>query len=552
MNKLHALPGLSLVLAIALGGCSAQGPTKQGDPPGISTATASTYVGCFKDESTRDLSDEAANGGSMSVETCLADCAGYSYAGVQYGNQCFCGNSYGKYGSATDCNMDCSGDSAETCGGTWANSIYKVPAAGPTSLGCFKDESSRDLADETSLSPVTVETCISTCKGAGYTYAGVQYGSQCFCGDSYGEYGAATDCNMACNGDSAETCGGTWANDVYPTGATGSGSGSGGGGGNGDGTCAPSLSGPGGAGAANIAGTQMPAFPKFSSGYTVTGLDTSGGTDVGAIIQQALASHTQIVIPGSGNFGSPYQYKVTTQVQVPAGAIIECEPGAQFLDTTACTDSNPGLFWWSNETASVAGAGMYGCMFKGTAPTNTSYATSYNHAFIRLQSGNNFTIEGNITTNSCGDADIRLDGPENSTSNHGSTGNLIAFNETNYAENGLAVINAWNNTVECNYFNGGGIDEEPNQPYAQVGENTYTLNYTLGGISIGGNGTSCPPGSGVCARDYVTKNVLIGPGPVYCECNADGTMCDNADFGGTWSGNILSNETCKCGDSCSD
>jgi hypothetical protein len=561
MMNLHApslrgliLSGLFSVLAAS--GCAGQAETES-TSASVPAALSGNYVGCYTDEKTRDLTDEAVSAGSMSVETCVADCgkAGYAYAGVQYGKQCFCGNTYGKYGTSTSCNMTCSGDSAETCGGSYANSIYKVAAAttppppsSSASLGCYKDESTRDLTDQTSLSPVSVETCTSTCKSAGYAYAGVQYGSQCFCGNAYGKYGTATDCNMACNGKSSETCGGTWANNIYATGASSttptpppppppapSGSG----------TCSPSLSGPGGAGSANISGSQIPAYPKFTDAYTVTGL---GSGDAGPIIQAALnAGHTQIIIPGSGSFGSPTQYKIATQVNVPAGVIIECEEGAQFLDPTACTDSMPGLFVWTNETASVTGAGMYGCMFKGTA-VGSGYATSYNHVFVRIQESHNFTIEGNITTNSCGDADFRLDGSETSASDHGSTGNLIAFNSTNFAENGLAVINAWNNTVKCNYFNGGGVDEEPNHSFAQVGENTYTLNYTTGGgVSIGGNSTSCPPGSGVCAKDFVTKNVFIGPGPIYCECASDGSACDNKSFGGTWTGNLISGESCKCG-----
>ena len=44
---------------------------------------------------------------------------------------CFCGDSYGKFGLASSinriCDMSCSGDSAQICGGSNANSIYKVP-----------------------------------------------------------------------------------------------------------------------------------------------------------------------------------------------------------------------------------------------------------------------------------------------------------------------------------------------------------------------------------------------------------------------------------------
>jgi hypothetical protein len=102
-------------------------------PPQSYTATftvgssGATYLGCYADTSTRDL-PYAALSGSVSVEACLSACAskGYRYAGVQHGSQCFCGSSYGKYGKATDCNMACSADAAEICGGSWANSIYST------------------------------------------------------------------------------------------------------------------------------------------------------------------------------------------------------------------------------------------------------------------------------------------------------------------------------------------------------------------------------------------------------------------------------------------
>jgi hypothetical protein len=333
----------------------------------------------------------------------------------------------------------------------------------------------------------------------------------------------------------------------------------------GSGTCAPTASGPGGAGAANVAGSNVPAFPKLTSAYTVTGLDATGSADASAIIQAALNAHSQVIIPGSGNFGSPNKYKVVSQINVPAGVIIECETGAELLEAASCADSMPGMFLWTG-TASVTGAGMYGCMFKGTAAAINS-PTSYNHSFIRLNSGSNYTIEGNYTTNSCGDADIRLDGPENSASNHGSTHNIVKFNDMEHAENGIALINAWNNTIQCNTaFNGSFIDEEPNQSYAQCGDNTITQNYMAltsalpsgyhSNMSIGGNNTSCPPSSGVCATDTVTKNVIDTHGfstdfTVYCECNSAGDACDNSNFGGNWSGNILSGGThCTCGDAC--
>jgi regulation of enolase protein 1 (concanavalin A-like superfamily) len=81
--------------------------------------------------------------------------------------------------------------------------------------GCYADSGNRDLPTLLGLNPVTVPTCEAACGAAGFTYAGLQDSNQCFCGDSYGSYGTATNCNMACNGNGSEICGGGWANSVY-------------------------------------------------------------------------------------------------------------------------------------------------------------------------------------------------------------------------------------------------------------------------------------------------------------------------------------------------
>ncbi len=93
-----------------------------------------TYLGCFKDQGDpyglrgRDLAAFGFGSDRMTPTLCMRECArrGYRYAGVQYSSQCFCGNSYGKYGRATNCNMKCTGDKNQTCGGSWANNIYNV------------------------------------------------------------------------------------------------------------------------------------------------------------------------------------------------------------------------------------------------------------------------------------------------------------------------------------------------------------------------------------------------------------------------------------------
>jgi hypothetical protein len=50
------------------------------------------------------------------------------YAGLQDGNQCFCGNSYGSQGQApiTDCESYCVGDYSEFCGGPYPSVILSI------------------------------------------------------------------------------------------------------------------------------------------------------------------------------------------------------------------------------------------------------------------------------------------------------------------------------------------------------------------------------------------------------------------------------------------
>ena len=49
--------------------------------------------------------------------------------GLEWGIECFCGSSkddFDEYGRATNCNMECSGDSTSVCGGPIANSVFRI------------------------------------------------------------------------------------------------------------------------------------------------------------------------------------------------------------------------------------------------------------------------------------------------------------------------------------------------------------------------------------------------------------------------------------------
>ena len=73
------------------------------------------------------------------MEYCKEHCKsqGYSYAGVQYGKECWCGNSFGKHGLAgnqNECNKKCSDKAQSTCGGTWRANIYLTAKPEPRTI----------------------------------------------------------------------------------------------------------------------------------------------------------------------------------------------------------------------------------------------------------------------------------------------------------------------------------------------------------------------------------------------------------------------------------
>ncbi|KAF8307707.1 hypothetical protein DL93DRAFT_1994463 [Clavulina sp. PMI_390] len=216
------------------------------------TSTASSAwksLGCYADSSTRVLSGPNTSSSSLTTETCQSYCKGqgYSYAGTEYSVQCFCANSLASGAStSSNCNMACGGNSAETCGGNYAINIYQLTAssttttttttsavsttsAAPTTtastgatwtnMGCYQDTSSRVLGSySTTSSSNTPASCEATCLGKGYTYAGTEYGQECWCASSIASGAqsiASSNCNVACAGNSAQTCGGTWAINIY-------------------------------------------------------------------------------------------------------------------------------------------------------------------------------------------------------------------------------------------------------------------------------------------------------------------------------------------------
>jgi len=177
----------------------------------------------------------------MTVELCQSTCisAGYTLAGVEYADECYCGNAVQNGGGPApdgnaQCDMSCAGNSGETCGGPNRLDLYSYgastttttsSAAGSTATsgwsyrGCYTDSvSARTLANALGVtggpSVMTVELCQSTCHSAGYSLAGVEYSDECYCDNQLENGGGPApdgnaQCNMKCDGSSTETCGGS-------------------------------------------------------------------------------------------------------------------------------------------------------------------------------------------------------------------------------------------------------------------------------------------------------------------------------------------------------
>jgi len=111
---------------------------------GPTPAAAGVYVGCYSEgTSGRALSAASTTSPNMTLEYCRSFCTakGYLYAGTEYADECYCGNSFVNGGallaSNASCDMICAGDNMQTCGGPNRLSVFTVPAA--PALKCPSD-----------------------------------------------------------------------------------------------------------------------------------------------------------------------------------------------------------------------------------------------------------------------------------------------------------------------------------------------------------------------------------------------------------------------------
>ncbi|XP_071162401.1 uncharacterized protein [Mytilus edulis] len=223
----------------------------------LGTCKKSAYVGCYQDHSKRILPKDFLRDKSMSVQKCQQFCRkkGFKYAGVENGNECFCGDVLrkNKKRKEGDCKTPCSGNKQQICGGPWRISIYTAQTSkcrnkchkkakcrkgkcvckgnyqgdGVKSckkvkqsayIGCYQDHSKRILPkDVLTDKSMTVQKCRQFCRKKGFKYAGVENGNECFCGDVLrkNKKKREGDCKTPCSGNKQQICGGPWRISIY-------------------------------------------------------------------------------------------------------------------------------------------------------------------------------------------------------------------------------------------------------------------------------------------------------------------------------------------------
>ncbi|KAL1847140.1 hypothetical protein VTK73DRAFT_10417 [Phialemonium thermophilum] len=195
-----------------------------------------TSVGCYAEPPSGRAFPKQVSTVNKTVASCLTACSTYNYAGLEYGGECWCGNSIGAGAApapAGDCNMPCNDNATEYCGaGLRLNLYYQNvtttdptgPRAKPTVglykwFGCYTEATNQRALSSKSYAQdnVTLESCAAFCSG--YQYFGTEYGRECYCGDSFNDGSvpapSVDDCSFPCAGDATELCGAGNRLDVY-------------------------------------------------------------------------------------------------------------------------------------------------------------------------------------------------------------------------------------------------------------------------------------------------------------------------------------------------
>ena len=87
---------------------------------------------CFQEDQNPRILPEGQSGlGDMTIDICRHQCfieKGFAFAGVQNGNECWCGNDDPPIANLlpeSACNSACSGNNTQMCGAGLKNNVYK-------------------------------------------------------------------------------------------------------------------------------------------------------------------------------------------------------------------------------------------------------------------------------------------------------------------------------------------------------------------------------------------------------------------------------------------
>ena len=189
-----------------------------------------SYQGCWREPSdgSRLFPNSVGYSGDMTPGKCMEACKAqnFGFAGLEYGRECYCSATAPDNTTKSNwqpCDMACPGDSTSLCGGggalsIYANSNYTAPViplsstdGTATYAGCFLDSANSRTFPNKVKTNSTVDGCVSSCKAAGYSMAGVEwYGGECYCDNSISstvQKASDRDCNTRCDGDSSKFCG---------------------------------------------------------------------------------------------------------------------------------------------------------------------------------------------------------------------------------------------------------------------------------------------------------------------------------------------------------
>ncbi|KAK3989078.1 WSC domain-containing protein [Cladorrhinum sp. PSN332] len=228
----HALIGLT---SVGLSGVHASPLSSSLTTRAVPQIPGYNYTGCYTEANgVRALNGSSYFDDQMTVQKCASACTGFKYFALEYGRECFCGNTINT-GSvpapAEDCSFTCPGDPTQDCGAGNRLNLYTRSAPPPSFTsygyrGCFSEPTgARALPNlyQRSATNMTIQGCAAFCSAGGYTLFGLEYYEECFCGQTLtsGTLPAPeTNCRFPCTGDSQQTCGGDSHLSLYEFGFT--------------------------------------------------------------------------------------------------------------------------------------------------------------------------------------------------------------------------------------------------------------------------------------------------------------------------------------------